>query len=423
MKGTIKRGLNPQEDSDNAKRLQNSSKERAENAMITDIIRNDLGKICDYGSVEVVKKFEVEPYPTLFQMTSTVSGTVKNPQAVDFKSIFAALLPAASVTGAPKQEAVKHISRLETTQRGVYTGIIGFIDPDQNAIFNVAIRTLQLKNTGTEKTGKYKASLGIGSGVVYDSEGQAELKECLLKSNFIFSANAKQAQDNQKTDNKTKNTSGEFYLFETMLLKNSKIRLKKLHLDRLKKSAKEFGFTYPEEEICRELDLLTDLRKASPLKNTWRIKLSLFSDGKFSLNKQEETFKKKRYRIIIAKSAVSSGNFFARHKTGYRKFFDQMSAEARRQGYDEVLFLNELGFATECCFHNIMVKINNRWISPPQDAGLLPGTMREYLLRKKILVEKDISLEEIKEAGEIAIMNSLRGINRAYIDYEKSFTI
>jgi len=389
MKGTIARNPDPALDRANQQALQESPKNRAENAMITDILRNDLGRICQPGSVTVEKYLDIEEYPTLFQMTSTIGGQLKT--GVGYGEIFRAMLPAASITGAPKYEAAKKIFEIEKTPRGVYTGVIGIIKPGGEAIFNVAIRTLEVNGT--------KGRIGIGSGIVHDSRAGEEYEESLLKMSFM-SLNKK-----------------EFFLFETILFTRGGFTLLGRHLNRLQRSAAYFELEYPGKEI---LETLQNLKLNLAGKNTsFRIKLILFAGGKFTVEHHSfvktPRHKKKTFKVALSKDRIKAGNIFNFHKTNLRKIYDEKYARGLKLGFDEVLFFNENDQAAECCVHNIIFKINDKWYTPATRAGLLPGTFREYLLHKKFLVEKNLSPQDIKDAQRVCVINSLRGISEAEI--------
>ncbi|MDH4200952.1 MAG: chorismate-binding protein [Spirochaetia bacterium] len=382
MKGTAGRSADKKEDRENRQNLLTSSKNRAENAMITDILRNDLGKICSNGTVNVDRFLDIEEYPTLYQMTSTVTGILE--KDASYEKIFKALLPCASVTGAPKLEAIKQIRVLERENRGVYTGAIGMIYPDGEAVFNVAIRTMRLRN--------HNGILNVGGGIVHDSDLHKEHEEALLKSNF------------------TRVLQKPFYLFETMLLRNGKIRLCSLHLDRMRKSSKYFQFNFPEKDILTEFEKLKKRFTGSH-----RVKLTLNPEGAFSITSEPVSIVKKIYKIRISKYQVSPENEFIYHKTSFRDTYDNEYKDALKNNFDEVLFVNNNGMVTECSIHNIIAKINSRWITPERSSGLLPGTLRQYLLDRSFLVEAPLMLKDILQAESVAVINSLRGINKAKI--------
>ncbi|MDH4262308.1 MAG: bifunctional anthranilate synthase component I family protein/class IV aminotransferase [Spirochaetia bacterium] len=386
MKGTISRNSNPIIDQANKEKLRNSLKNKAENAMITDILRNDLGIICEHGTIQVEKYLEIEEYPTLYQMTSTVSGTLK--KEIRYKEIFKAMFPIASITGAPKIEAMKKISEIENEKRGIYTGAIGIIQPNGEAIFNVAIRTLELN--------KSKGRICVGSGIVYDSDEIDEYNESLLKASFI-------------TLNKK-----EFYLFETMLFKHKKITLLNLHLERLKKSAIYFNFRYYEDKILTAINEI--IVTCIQYNKNVRIKLKLYPDGKMQVEHKpvENIFLKKNqpYRLALSNEKINSKDVFNYHKTNLRQLKDEKYRGAIDLGFNEVIFINEKDEVTECCVHNIAMESGGRWYTPPLISGLLPGTFRQYLLNKKYLVERKISMDDLKKADKILLINSVRGFNQ-----------
>lgn len=399
MKGTLEKSDSADENLRKISELYKCEKNRAENAMITDVFRNDFGKICQTGSIAVDRFFEVEEYPTLYQTTSTVSGKLKPDQGID--GILKALLPSASVTGAPKTEAVERIHEIEGVPRGIYTGSFGVVRPNGDAVFNVSIRTLEIINN--------RGRAGFGSGIVFDSDQEAEYNEVLLKSKFIYPG--------QKP----------FFLFETILVRNHQPVLLRYHLERLQKSATYFQIPFDYQKTSEYLFSQIS-SSGTPV---CRLKLILREDG--SIDSEEASFpgKKKLYKLAVSSVKTSSDNEFASHKTSLRYLYDGQLKKAVANGCDEVLFFNEHNELAECAVHNIMVKINGLWYTPPVSAGILPGTFRRYLLEKKIIYERKISDDDLRACNGLAVMNSLRGINRAEIVFieknhsgrEKYFTV
>ncbi len=380
MKGTVKRGVNNEEDKKNSKSLKSSPKDKAENVMIVDLLRNDLGKICRFGSVKTEDLFSVEKYESLFQMVSKVSGKLTDKTSVGdiIKNIF----PCGSVTGAPKIRTMEIIKEIEKEERGIYTGAIGIIE-NKNAAFNVGIRTLEIN----KKT--CKGVMGLGSGIVIDSEPEKEYEEVKLKGNFL--------KEPQKY----------FELFETMLIENNKIKDWKLHLSRMKTAAEYFVFVPDLKEI--------DSVKKAVLKNTeydkkYRFKLMLNKWGIVSYQLSEYKQHRGAVNIILSGKKISSKDSFRYFKTTNRNIFDTEHRKYKRKNYFDVIFLNEKGELTEGAISNIFVKIKGNWYTPKIDCGILNGIERSKLLKENSNIkEAVITLDDLFNAGNIVLTNSLKG--------------
>ncbi len=380
MKGTYPRGKSTKEDKKNAQALINSEKEKAENLMITDLMRNDLGKISKKGSVQVQNLFSVEKYKTIFQMTSTIQSELSD--SIEWKDIFKELFPGGSITGAPKLRAMQLIRELEKP-RGIYTGAIGVIQPNQNAVFSIGIRTLELK--------KGKGNIGIGSGITWDSDPEKEWFEILEKAKFFTEA------------------SNKFSLFETILYKNGIFYFQKEHLQRIKNSAKKFGFPFSEQEW---ISCLKKVSTNCPSSGSYRVKISLNSFGKFTYEFQIlENFQKKG-TLVVCNVLVDSSSEFRKHKTNLREIYDREGKRSREAGHLDILFLNEKKEITEGSISNIFVKIGDSYFTPPTSSGLLPGIFRNRLLKRKGFYEKTFSLEDLFRSDSVFLCNSLRGILR-----------
>jgi para-aminobenzoate synthetase/4-amino-4-deoxychorismate lyase len=390
MKGTYERGRNQKEDKKNINLLKNSAKDRSENLMIVDLLRNDFGRISKMGSIDAKKLFKVEKYKTLLQMISVVKG--KLDKQVSLYDIFKSTFPCGSVTGAPKIRAMQIIRALEKEPRGIYTGSIGYISPQKKSVFNVAIRTLVLE------TDKKKAQMGIGSGIVYDSDKKKEFKECLLKADF------------------TKGLDKDFELIETILVKeNKKIDLLSYHLKRLKNSLKYFEFCYNEGVIKDKLQ-----KHLKKLNNSKKYKLRLLHkrDGSFKISSRPLSgAKQESLKVAICPKKVNSGNIFLYHKTTNRELYDKEYKKALKQGLAEVFFFNEKDQLTEGAISNIIIKKDNCYYTPPLNCGLLNGVYREYLFNKKDfpLKEKILYIKDLKTADNIFVCNSLRGLREVKI--------
>ena len=376
MKGTIKRGETEKEDSQSKTNLKESKKVRAENLMIVDLVRNDLGRISKL--VRAPKLFNIEKHPTLYQMTSTVEGKLK--KNLSLKEVFSSLFPCGSVTGAPKIKTMQIIKKLEKEPRGIYTGAIGYISPKAKCCFSVAIRTVRIK--------KNKGELGIGGGIVYDSKAKAEYEEALLKGKFF------------------KDGLEKVGLIESILWDKDKgYFLLDLHLKRLEKSAKSFSYSCKEKEIKKKLKEI--------VKNENRnLKVRLILDSEGSINIKKEPIKKIKTSVKIRMSSkrVNSKDKFLYHKTTKRAFYDQERKKGLAKGYFETIFLNEKGQLTEGTISNIFVLKNKKLYTPPLKSGLPPGVLREHLIREGKVKEKMLYLKDLKGADKVYVGNSVRGL-------------
>ncbi len=373
MKGTAPRGRTTAEDRLHAEALSRSAKDRAENVMIVDMIRNDMGRIARTGSVHVPRLFEVERHPTLHQMTSTVACRTTTP----FPEILRALFPCASITGAPKVRTMQIIRALEPDPRGVYTGAIGYLAPGRKAQFNVAIRTLVLDtHTG-------QSEYGTGSGVTWDSGPAAEYAETLLKARILTARRpAFTLLESLRW------TPGEgWYLLER-------------HLSRMKDSAEYFDYPFDEDLIrARVEDALT---KLEPTPHKLRILLG--SRGEVTLEGEPLAVSSK-LSAGLARAPVSSQDIFLFHKTTQRGVYDS----ARLPGVDETLLYNERGEVTEFLASNVVVQLGGRKYTPPVACGLLAGTFRAELLAQGEIEERVITLAELGGAEALWAVNSVRG--------------
>ncbi|CAK0752377.1 para-aminobenzoate synthetase / 4-amino-4-deoxychorismate lyase [Gammaproteobacteria bacterium] len=382
MKGTAARAPEPFMDTARAVALRQSIKNRAENLMIVDMMRNDLGRITVPGSVQVSRLFEIEQYPTVWQMTSTVETLTD----YSIPEIFRALFPAASVTGAPKVNTMKIIADLETTPRGLYTGAIGFIAPGRRAEFNVAIRTVVV-NRVTES-----AQYGVGSGIVWDSGSEDEYAECLAKTRVLWE------------------TQPRFSLLETLLwTPTTGFFLLNEHIERIVGSANYFGYRADPVKMCLALDEIS--RRFSNIPQ--RVRLLLDQEGTI----HTEATVLEEYTtdavITLAEMAINSSNPFFYHKTTHRVEYERACC-ACPKGTD-VLLWNERGEITETTTANVVVEFDNERVTPPVSAGLLAGTYRRTLLEKGEIREKTIKVSDLSRAKTLWVINSLRGWRHATI--------
>jgi para-aminobenzoate synthetase/4-amino-4-deoxychorismate lyase len=392
MKGTGPRGRTTQEDRTLASWLQNDPKNRSENVMIVDLLRNDLGRICNFGSVRASNLFAVERHPTLFQLTSTVTGELR--PEVDFQQIFRALFPCGSVTGAPKVRAMQLLADLETHPRGVYTGAIGFFSPQQS-VFNVAIRTLDLDGQS--------GVMGVGSGIVIDSDPAAEFEECLLKSQFLTRPSSPSQE--------------RFSLIETLLWQGE-FALIELHLDRLEDSAAYFGFPCGRAEVHAALLAQAG---AFPSGQPRKVRMLLDRDGRLQIAAEPlpPSAPPLPLRVRIAPQRTDPQDRMLFHKTNCRRLYTEALLAASKQGFDDALFLNLHGEVTEGAIHNIFIEKAGRWFTPPVQCGLLAGVQRRHLLASRPdIEERTLSLPDLRQADAIYLSNAVRGLRPATIVWE-----
>ncbi|MDD5504582.1 MAG: aminodeoxychorismate synthase component I [Candidatus Omnitrophica bacterium] len=390
MKGTMPRGRSLKEDTRNARLLYGCPKNRSENIMIVDLLRNDLGRISREGSVRARDIFEIEKYETLFQMTSTVKARIR--PEISLYEFFAAVFPSGSVTGAPKIRTMRIIDEIESSERGIYTGGIGFLTPDNSGIFNVAIRTMFLnKATG-------KAEMGIGSGIVYDSDGDNEYEECILKASFL-----------------TERPAG-FSLIETMLWRPARgFTLLGLHLKRLSESARYFDFIYERRAIVK---YLKDISSSFDRTKDYRVRLLLAKDGRpradYSIIREDNAPK----QVIISAIKTRSSDKWLFHKTTNRNVYESEYNKHKKLGYYDVLFLNEKGQVTEGAISNVFIEKNNTYYTPPLECGVLNGVYRRFLIAKSGLdiKEKVMYPEDLLKADNIYLTNAVRGMAKVCLN-------
>jgi para-aminobenzoate synthetase/4-amino-4-deoxychorismate lyase len=411
MKGTAARGRTTTEDRVLAAWLQNDSKNRAENLMIVDLIRSDLGRICTYGTVQVQNIFTAERYPTLWQMTSTVAGELR--PEVNFQQIFRALFPCGSITGAPKVRAMQLIAELEAAPRGVYTGAIGFFSP-RETVFSVAIRTLEidhdLEDAAPHSAGRrsWKAKMGVGSGIVIDSHAADEFRECALKAAFLSS---------EASTLLAPPVAG-FSLIETMLWQRV-FPLLELHLDRLADSAAYFGFACSREAVRSAL-----LAFAADFSHEGAYKVRLLMDSEGGLSLSSEALLEHSapqaslgaLRVWIAAQTTDSRDPMLFHKTTHRALYDAAWKQARQAGFHDVLFFNQRGELTESAIANVFVVKEGRWYTPPIECGLLAGVQRRHLLESRPEIEtRVLHAEDLLHADAVYLSNAVRGLQRVEV--------
>ncbi|PXZ05606.1 aminodeoxychorismate synthase component I [Gilliamella apicola] len=372
MKGTVARGLNNNQDKQQIKSLM-SEKNLAENMMIVDLLRNDLSKISEPGSVTVPHLFTAEKYPTVWQLTSTIQGNLK--ENVNLYQIFQALFPCGSITGAPKSSTMQIISNIENSARGVYCGTIGYIEPSmKKAVFNIPIRTLTIHNQ--------QLNYGVGGGITWDSTADDEYNEILAKTAIL---------------NRTLSTPK--YIIETLLLEDGKLVLLDMHLDRLLASATYFDFACNVQTIKQKL---TDLAKTY-FSGKYKIRLLQPKNGQPAISIDLLTNPIVIDKLAWAEKCVDKENVFLYHKTTNRQHFPQLAAG------QEYINYNQYDEITEFVNGNIALLINDKWLTPAITSGLLAGTMRQNYLNNHQLIEKKIIKKDILQADKIAFINSVRG--------------
>ncbi len=385
MKGTAPRGRTTGEDEELARSLRASPKERAENLMILDMVRNDLGRVARPGSVRVAEAFAVERYPTLLQMTSTVEAATE----AGIAEVFRALFPPASVTGAPKARTMEIISRLETAPRGIYTGCAGFIAPGRRARFSVTIRTLHIDRQAAT------AEYGTGGGVLWDSTAAGEYRETALKARVLSVPGPS------------------FSLLETMRWSPlTGCRRLSLHLARLCDSASYFFFPFDRALVLSLLGKATN--GLSPVDHRIRVLLDPQGGVRVEAAPFPPSRPRRAWKAAIAPGPVERTDPFLFHKTTRRNVYE--SARSSFPGHDDVLLWNREGEATESTVANLVVKLEGEWITPPLDSGLLPGVFRAALLARGRVREETITLEELRCAEKVFLVNSLRGFIPVELD-------
>lgn len=363
--------------------LRQDIKNTSENIMIVDLLRSDLGRICLPGSVKVKKLFDVEKYETLLQMTSTVTGKLQ-PQIKIF-DIVKSLFPCGSVTGAPKIQSMKIISDLETQPRNIYTGAIGYFATDGQAVFNVAIRTIDLQ---AKQDKKYSAQMGVGGGIVYDSRPEEEFAECQLKARFLI------------------NSMPEFALIETMLFAEDKIQHLNMHLRRLKTSANYFSIPCYIAKIKTELNA-----HIAKLTRSVRLRLLLNANGDILIQHQPFASRPAQPPVIaISQHKTDSSDHFLYHKSTHRQLYDEEYKKYSAKGYFDVIFQNERYEITEGAISNIFIRLDGHYYTPPLHCGLLNGIQRQVMLKRFKAKENTIFLKDLKNADKIILTNSVRGV-------------
>ena len=407
MKGTMLRGRTNAEDREFVEFLHNDIKNRSENVMIVDLLRNDLGRLSRMGGVNVQSLFDVETYETLHQMTSSIRGEMNS--RISLEEMFKALFPCGSVTGAPKIRTMEIIRELEAEDRGVYTGAIGFISPQGDAVFNVPIRTVVFQGN--------KGEMGIGSGIVWDSDPVGEWEESLLKGKFLT------------------RPVPEFKLIETMLWHlESGYWLLDLHLERLARSAGYFFYPFELQKIKADLNELAKGFSSKKSLQKQRVRLTLSKQGELELTDSElpdgllpeinpvEILQQAENldtpTVVFSARNSDSKSPYLYHKTTLRELYDNERDHAVARGYYEVLFVNEKGEVTEGSYTNIFLQKNGKLITPPVSCGLLPGVLRNHLLHEypDLVEEAPFIMKDIEQSDALYVGNSVRGLVRVILN-------
>lgn len=393
MKGTARAGGDALEDAARASSLSSDAKNRAENVMIVDLLRNDLGRIAELGSVRVPDLFHVERHGGVLQMTSTVMASIR-PQA-DLEELFHAIYPCGSITGAPKHRTMQIIDELERAPRGLYTGGLGWFDPHaaSRAIgdfcLSVPIRTLVLVPAGAD--GLWHGEMGVGAGIVHDSDALSEYAECQLKARFLTGLEP------------------EFKLFETMHATHQGCRHVDLHLQRLAASASYFGFRYDETQVREALAVAcAHLPSHAP----YRLRLLLDHRGACDIQTSALAPLATPVKLLLASEPTDATDILLRHKTTARERYDAAWRAAESRGAFDMLFCNARGELTEGARSNLFIKLAGAWYTPPLSCGVLPGVMRTVLLADPAwkAAERCLGMEDLRHAEEIVVCNALRGV-------------
>ena len=376
MKGTAPRGHTPEEDAANAQTLRSTPKERAENVMIVDLLRNDLSRVAEPFSVQVPQLFQLEALPTVWQMTSDVEARTR--QGITLPDVFQALFPCGSITGAPKVQAMRQIAALETAPRGVYCGAVGVVRPGGHATFNVPIRTVTLQAS--------HASCGIGSGITLEAQAEGEWQEWRHKRRFLERA------------------SQPFDLLETLALRDGVLQHADLHLARMEAAARHFGF--PWDAAYARQTLLAVARAQAP--GAYRVRLLWQSNGQCQAQAFALADTPQPVRLQLAHQPLADAHSeFVRFKTTRRSHYDSFTP-ADTSVFDTVLF-NAAGELTECTRGNLALRIDGRWVTPVLACGLLSGIGRAVHLQSGRLQEAVVRVDDLPRVQGVAFINSLRG--------------
>lgn len=388
MKGTIRRAARPDDDAAAAERLAASLKDRAENVMITDLLRNDIGRVARVGTVRVPSLLRMERYETVWQLTSTVTGEIDDD--LGLVDLFDALFPCGSITGAPKVSAMHHITQLEPWPRGVYCGAIGIVRPLEDgsvrpwSTFNVAIRTAVVRKADGAVT------YGAGGGITADSLPDDENRELEAKSAVLT------------TDRP------EFRLLETMRVEDGRVMHLERHLERVADSAHHFDFDLDPAHVRELLIALV-----ADVVGTFRLRLLVARDGAIETTVDSLDHTPGPLRVALAEHPVGSHGVFMVHKTTQRSLYDGIAS--RHPGADDVLLWNHDGQVVESCRASVLYRLGDRWYTPPLTVGGLPGVGRAALVDAGLVEERVLTVDELPSVDELQLVSALRGRRAAHL--------
>ncbi len=380
--------------SNSAAHLSSDAKNQAENVMIVDLLRNDLSRLALPGTVSVPQLFEVARHGDVLQMTSTVQAEAK--PDIQLRDVLNAVFPCGSVTGAPKKRSMEIIQELEPEDRAYYCGALGWLDPSGDFAFSVPIRTIEIDRNSNTHASPF--TLGVGAGITIDSEAKKEWEECHIKAAFLTEL------------------PSEIGLFETILVRESIPQNLELHLERLAQSAQILGIPFSASDYKK---VIASACESCAMDAEYRLRLDLDRTGQISFQIGALLPLKESVRIFWAsdilpdpsQAKLFSGNILLRHKVSTRNVYDQAWKIAEDLGGFDALFVNEQGFVTEGGRSSVFIKSDDRWLTPPVDAGLLPGVMRSIILNDPAwnAHEANLTIDEILNAKEIMLSNALRG--------------
>ena len=397
MKGTAPL-LGDGRDAERAEALRNDVKNRAENVMIVDLLRNDLGKLAVAGGVSVPQAFEVQAFGSVWQMTSTVLAQMRPETTV--ADIIQAAFPCGSITGAPKRMAMQVIAQLEQRQRGMYTGSVGFLEPCDTGLgftgtWNVVIRSLQLRAQATPQ--RYDMSMGIGSGIVIDSVGVDEWDECHWKARFA------------------RGLSAEVGVFETLRLENGRCDLLPLHQVRLHQSVRDLHIHCDEQQLWHDLQAACVSTWAQ---GVWRVKCAVAADGQYAITAAALEDFETAQTVCLSTQTMPNRDVLRRYKTTARTQLDRVWQQAAEVGAFDGLLFNQEGFLLEGGRSNVFVELDGQWYTPSLSLDILNGVMRQSIMAApqqygftgRIIERADIGRAEVMAATRLRLSNALRGV-------------
>jgi para-aminobenzoate synthetase/4-amino-4-deoxychorismate lyase len=389
MKGTAPRGANLKVDQSNYEWLKSDSKNLAENLIIVDLLRNDLAKFCDSGSVTVEELFQVEKFATLMQMTSQIAA--KLPVDTHISKILTALFPCGSITGAPKLRTMQTINAVEQTPRGIYCGAIGFILPNNDMHFSVAIRTLTKSSQDSHYT------IGAGGGVTVQSDVTQEWQEIKTKLKFIRNF-----------------YQPDFCLIESMLYANGEVHNSTQHLERLRDSAEKLLFNVDTVLVSQGIySYLTDNKHIFEADNRYKLRVAVDSLGKINISHSPVLGIGAPLKIGLLGKKINTTSCLFQHKTDslrVRGLYDQLYLDYKPIELDELIFVNQDNIITESRYFNVLIEVDGRLLTSPISAGLLPGIYRKNLLDQGVLFEQPITIAMLEQASRIYLYNDVRGL-------------